>query len=72
MIWGVLRTEVTLENVGKLLSYLGIFSHNKPLELEFTTQGNTIKLQYRNNRQLESAVKAIKDLSQLMHKSTTA
>ena len=70
VIWGVLKTEVTLENVRKLLGYLGIFSQNEPLELEFTANGNTYRLQYRNNQQLESAVQAVERLTQLAHQES--
>lgn len=62
---GVLQTEVSVNNLKNLMNCLGERFYGKPLKLEICANGKSFKLEYCNQQQLQEAIRAIEQLTQL-------
>lgn len=60
-LMGLLTTEVSVDNVKKLLGFLGDRLGNKPIELSVEGKGKKLSVKVSSREELESAIKAAQD-----------
>ncbi len=62
---GLLTAEVSRENLGKLLNFLGHWFYGKTLILSGEFEGMTYNIEYRNTKELEQALASVERLGNL-------
>lgn len=62
---GVIKAEINLQNLKKLLDWLGGLFYGKMLELNYEENGTKVALKYQSDRQLEQQIQAIERLKNL-------
>jgi hypothetical protein len=60
-LMGLLTTEVSVDNIKKLLGFLGDRLGNKPIELSVEGNGKKLSVKVSSREELESAIKAAQD-----------
>lgn len=65
---GILTTEISRENLGRVMDYLGNLRYGKTLTLSFEIDGMTSTLEYRNKQELDQALDATERLASLQVK----
>ena len=69
---GVIKAEVNLQNLKKLLDWLGNAFYGKTLELQYEENGAKVSLKYQSDKQLEQQIRAIERLKNLQVKVVKA
>jgi hypothetical protein len=62
---GILKAEVSRENIGKLIDFLGNQFYGKTLVLSGDIDGMNYSIEYRNKHELDQAVDTIERLANL-------
>jgi hypothetical protein len=62
---GILTTEISRENLGKVMDYLGNLRYGKTLTLSGEIDGMTYNIEYRNKKELDQAADTIERLANL-------
>jgi len=62
---GILTTKINLENLGRLMDYLGKLRYGKTLTLSGEMDGMTYNIEYRNKQELDQAADTIERLANL-------
>ena len=62
---GILTAEINLENLGKVMDYLGNLRYGKTLILSGEIDGMTYNIEYRNKQELDQAADTIERLANL-------
>lgn len=62
---GILTAEINLENLGKVMDYLGNLRYGKTLTLSGEVDGMTYNIEYRNKQELDQAADTIERLANL-------
>lgn len=62
---GILTTEVSHENLGRLMDYLGNLCYGKTLTLAGEIDGMAYNIEYRNKQELDQAADTIERMANL-------
>ena len=66
LVLGVLRAEVSIANVGKVLKWLWTVRPNAVQKITYKKDGREVVLEYQNSAQLEEQIEAVKKIDTLM------
>ncbi|GAP93877.1 hypothetical protein [Leptolyngbya sp. NIES-2104] len=71
---GIIKAEVNLQNLKKLLDWLGSLFYGKTLELQYeeNENGTKISFKYQSDKQLEQQIQAIERIKNLQVKVVKA
>lgn len=64
-LMGILTTEVSRENLGRLMDYIGNLRYGKTLTLSGEIDGMTYNIEYRNKQELDQAADTIERMANL-------
>jgi hypothetical protein len=65
-VWGILKAEVTIANVGKVLGWLWTVRPNTMQKITYEKNGGKVVLEYRTSDQLQEQIEALKDIDSFM------
>jgi hypothetical protein len=65
-VWGMLKAEVTVKNVGKVLGWLWTVRPNTTQKITYKKNGGEVVLEYRTSDQLQEQIEALKDIDAFM------
>lgn len=66
LVLGVLKAEVSIANVGKVLKWLWTLKPNAVQKITYKKDGREVVLEYQNSAQLEEQIEALKTIDTFM------
>ena len=66
LVIGVLKAEVSIANVGKVLKWLWTVRPSAAQKITYKKDGREVVLEYQNSAQLEEQIEAVKKIDTLM------
>jgi hypothetical protein len=62
LVLGMLKAEVSISNVGKVLKWLWTLKPSAVLKITYKKDGSEVVLEYQNSAQLEKQIEAVKTI----------
>ncbi len=66
LVLGVLKAEVSIANVGKVLQWLWTLKPNAAQKITYKKDGREVVLEYQNSTQLKEQIEAVKTIDTFM------